>query len=340
MINHIAILLDRSSSMRELAGQVIKTYNEQAQHITRKAEETGQRTLLSLYTFSDIADQPILVECPLDLVTLKPLTMATYAPAGMTAMLDSVGLAVEQLSKFERGTDDSFLVIVITDGEENHSRTYPHWSVGWGRISNLIRVKNATDKWSFVFLVPKGKKQALMSRLAVYDGNVQEWDTTSERGVQEYQRITTQGLDNYFAARKNGKAATRGFFTDLSNLKRSDVTSHLAEVTDRFVERPVLSDGIAIKEFCTYNFGNYTTGNAYYELNKPETVQSGKKILVQCRHSGKVYGGPEARQIIGMPDGVEFKVKPGDHGNYRVYVQSTSVNRKLVKGTSVMYLTR
>ena len=33
----------------------------------------------------------------------------------------------------------------------------------------------------------------------------------------------------------------------------------------------------------------------------------------------------------------DVKVTPGDHGMFNIYVQSTSVNRKLVGGTKVLY---
>lgn len=341
MTNHIALLLDRSASMQPLAKEVIAQYNSQAKHIQEKAEQTGQKTLLSLYTFSDKADQPVLVECPLDLVTLRPLDGKTYQPDGWTAMLDSVGLAVEQLSQFERGRDDSFLIICITDGEENASTKYKTKGSfggrdGWDSMAALIKQKTGTDAWTFVFLVPKGKKQQLLNRLHVYDGNVLEWEQT-DAGVREYNRVTTQGLDNYFSMRSQGLRSSKGFFqTDLSNVSRGDVCKTLRPVTDMFT-RIRVDKKVQVEPFCRYHTGGYTLGHAYYELTKQEKVQPQKKVLVEDRKTGTIYGGPEARHLIGLPDGLEVKVKPGDHGNYRIYVQSTSVNRNLMPDTDLLY---
>jgi hypothetical protein len=41
--------------------------------------------------------------------------------------------------------------MVITDGEDNNSRKYSGVAIG-----SIIRTLQATDKWTFVFRVPKG----------------------------------------------------------------------------------------------------------------------------------------------------------------------------------------
>jgi hypothetical protein len=41
--------------------------------------------------------------------------------------------------------------------------------------------------------------------------------------------------------------------------------------------------------------------------------------------------------MLGLPRVGDARVRPGDHGKFDVFVQSTSVNRKLSYGTQVMY---
>ena len=53
--------------------------------------------------------------------------------------------------------------------------------------------------------------------------------------------------------------------------------------------------------------------------------------------TGAVYGGAEAREILGLP-GTDIKVKPTDFSDWDIFVQSTSNNRKLVVGTNLLYL--
>jgi hypothetical protein len=79
----------------------------------------------------------------------------------------------------------------------------------------------------------------------------------------------------------------------------------------------------------------YVKGSAYYKLEKPETVQGYKEIAVRNRKTGKVYSGPNARQVLGLPSH-DIRIAPGDHGDWDIFVQSTSVNRKLLQGTEVM----
>lgn len=349
IVNHIAILLDKSGSMQGLADGVIKQYNEQAKQISAQAATHGQKTHLSLYAFAQEAEQPILVEVPLDLVELRPLDRKTYDPDGGTAMLDSIGLAIDQLSRFERGTNDSFLIIVITDGEENTSTKYRSGGAGWEQISHLIKSKISTDAWTFAFLVPNGAKKRLLTRLDVYDGNVQEWDQTT-KGVEEYARKTSAGINNFFAARATGKRSTKGFFTDLSKVSSKEVATNLVEITGNFKKAIVTAaditgkdqhgnETVEIQPFCEKHFRQYEVGKAFYELMKREKVQDHKTFVIEDRASGKMYGGPDARTMLGFPPVGEVSVAPGDHGVFRIYVKSTSVNRKLVKGSTLLYHT-
>lgn len=348
IINHIALLIDRSGSMWRLTDGVIQQYNQQAQHITASSDRMGQKTHFSLYTFADKADQPILVEVPLDLVTLKPLTRDTYTAQGNTAMLDSIALSVDQLSRFGRGPGDSFLVIVITDGEENASVDYGMWNGGWERMSSLIQKKLGTDAWTFVFLVPEGKKESLLRKLQVSEGNVQEWEQTA-RGVEEYTRKVSAGIDQYFQVRQQGLRATKSFFTtNAGAIPKAQVSNTLTDVTSRFRKATIMKSDcdtanaagdkcVVIKPFCEKYFGDFHEGSAYYSLTKKEKVQHGKPIVIEDRTTGKLYGGDDARTLLGLPLHGEIKVEPGDHGTYCIYIQSTSNNRKLAEGQTVIY---
>lgn len=349
-INHIAILLDRSASMRGLAPGVIKQYNAQTQRIAQNAASSNQETRLSLYTFGDVADRPLLFEVPLSLVQLKPLDTNTYVPEGWTAMLDSIGMAIEDLSFLNRGSteDDSYLVICITDGEENRSVKFKKLA------AQMMLEKMRTDAWTFVFLVPKPQggqnyKRMLIENFGIAEGNVQEWDQTA-KGVEEYSRATMAGLDSYFQARSQGKRSVRSFFaTDLSGVSTAQVASHLQDLTGKFKKSIVSAQDITctdqhgnkcavIEPFCQKKFGQYVVRNGYYQLMKVEKVQDHKQIIVEDKSTGRLYGGPEGRNLLGLPGLGEVRVHPGDHGKFNIYVQSTSVNRKLPLGTAVLYL--
>ena len=100
---------------------------------------------------------------------------------------------------------------------------------------------------------------------------------------------------------------------------------------------PMRQDGAQIRDFCESKIGSYQTGAAYYELTKPEDIQFHKAVVVENIHSGKRYSGPAARNLLGLPPTGTIRVRPGDHGSFKIFVQSTSVNRKLVGGTTLLY---
>jgi len=80
----------------------------------------------------------------------------------------------------------------------------------------------------------------------------------------------------------------------------------------------------------------YVIGTAYYQLMKTEKVQAGKGVILVEKGKPQVWAGQAARAMIGLPAGSDAKVEPGNHANYDIYVQSTSVNRKLPRGTKLI----
>ena len=68
---------------------------------------------------------------------------------------------------------------------------------------------------------------------------------------------------------------------------------------------------------------------------KREKIQGHKKLLLIKKGEKTVWGGDGVRDLLGLPD-VDMFVEPGNHGDYDIFVLSTSVNRKLVRGTTVL----
>ena len=79
------------------------------------------------------------------------------------------------------------------------------------------------------------------------------------------------------------------------------------------------------------------TGGAFYQLSKSEKIQARKQIAVLEKKTDRVYTGPEARALLGLPDN-EVRVKPDHNDNFTIFVQSTSVNRKLVPNTRLLLM--
>lgn len=81
---------------------------------------------------------------------------------------------------------------------------------------------------------------------------------------------------------------------------------------------------------------HYTVGMAHYQLTKTETIQPGKTLAVVRKGTEEVFIGPQVRDLVGLRTDVSVRVKPDFNPDYDIYVQSTSVNRKLLPGTKIL----
>jgi hypothetical protein len=266
---------------------------------------------------------------------LQPIPEHSYIADGSgTPLWDSVGELIEIMSAVPDAADPevSFLVMVITDGQENHSQ---RWSAQ--RLSEKIRELQASDRWTFVFRVPRGYT-AVLARFGIPEGNILEWDQTA-RGVEVASKTTQSAVSSYFTNRTQGVRSTSKFFADLSRVSATTVKHALHDISGQvsryFVDPSV--HGVAIREFVERH-APFQVGRAFYQLTKTEKVQDHKTICLCDRKTGAIYSGTAARDLLGLPHYGIITLTPHNLGNYDVFVQSTSVNRKLVGGTTVLYL--
>ena len=240
---------------------------------------------------------------------------------------------IEQLQAVPDATDPevSFIVMVITDGEENSSKK---WS--GASISKKIKELQATDRWTFVFRVPRGGWRTLVG-YGIPDGNILEWDQTT-KGVQAATAATRSAVKSFYAARATGVKSTDKFYADLSTVSLTEVKQALVDVSNQ-VDVYVVdknNDGVQIRDFVQAQGITFTKGCAFYQLNKTEEVQDYKQIAIRDKQKGAVYSGFAARDMLGLPQTGTCKLAPGQHGQYEIFIQSTSTNRKLVKDTNVL----
>lgn len=339
MINRIALILDASGSMSGLRAKCLEETNKQIANIKAEAANSGQDTRISIYTFSDhstkrVVNQEYFQSTPL-------LTLKDYVTGGGTPLVDAVTEACKDLEALDSKTEDvSFLVVTLTDGDENTSSQYNKTMLP-SRLATL----QGTDRWSFAFLGPKGCEWFLQ-RHGVPVGNIQVWEQT-EQGLDIANQAVTRGVQSYYQGRTLGVTSTKGFFTtDLSKVTTKDLQK-LNDLSDRFVRwtadkedqvsalvNKKLSSPVLAKKVGS---AQYTPGCAFYELMKAEKVQARKDLCVMTRDTGKIYGGVEARKLLGLPENQDCKVKPGNHANFKVFVMSTSLNRVLPRGTEILY---
>ncbi len=163
--------------------------------------------------------------------------------------------------------------------------------------------------------------------------------TKLQTGIEQLGQTMQQGLQNFYQARSKGQKSVVGVFTtDLSTVSTTEVKTTLTDATASFVVLPIAADS-DIRTFVerAQPGSRYQKGSGYYELTKPELIQEYKEVAIVEKATGKIYVGDDARTLLGLPIAARIKVRPGDHAGFSVYVQSTSVNRRLEAGTTLLY---
>ena len=95
---------------------------------------------------------------------------------------------------------------------------------------------------------------------------------------------------------------------------------------------------ISIKEFELSLGLEFKTGRGFYEFTKPEKISLKKEIILQDKKSDKFFTGKKAQEMLGVDETTAVsRMYPASFQDYRVFVQSTSYNRKLVAGTKFLY---
>ena len=321
-INHVIFAIDSSSSMTRHKQNV----NQVFQSILESLEQTNQDTRVSIYTF---ADTVTCLANDIDISTKRPVV--AIQPNGMTALLDGTakavrdGLQVQAKNATKKDEDHAFLLYVITDGEENRSGT------SRTEITNLI--KDLNEAWTVAILVPNQTGAHYAKGFGFPAGNIELWNVDSAKGFEEMARTITESISEYSTMRASGVRSTNKLFNlNTKNLTKQEVKKELDKVDGKIYHA---QSEYQIRDFVEKVVKEtYKKGKAYYELEKTETVQAYKDIVIVDAANGNKYGGANARTLLGIPND-EVKLSPGDFGGWRIFIQSTSVNRKISKGTSI-----
>ena len=322
-INHIVIVIDGSGSMALLKSQVVSVIDGQISHLAQRSKELDQETRATVYLFNT---QSECVYYDKDVLRV-PSIRQHYRPSGGTALVDATMKAITDLELTpELYGDHAFLVYVITDGQENSSRK--------NSSETLTRKLQALkDNWTVAVMVPNQLGVHEAKKFGFPPGNIQVWDSAG--GMAEVERVVRQSTDTFMQARATGVRGTKALFqVDTTNLDKRTVNTVLRKLSAYDLLDVDRAEPIA--EFVEYKTGlEYRRGSAFYQLTKPEEVQSNKSVCVVDRNSGAVYGGSEARALLGLP-AYDIKIGPSFNNNYDIFIQSTSVNRKLVPGTKLL----
>jgi hypothetical protein len=329
-VNHIAFVLDASISMRAVSREMVEAADAEIAHLAHRSKEMGQETRITVYVFSDETRCVIYDMDVLRLPSLRSLYRIQYR----TALVDAALLAIGDLSMTpQKYGDHAFLIYVFTDGQENASRA--HYSQLASRIQEL------PDHWSLGVLVPDKLGEDMAARYGFPRNNIAQWDATTGHGVQEGVGVVRAATERFMQSRKDGVRGSRNLFStgDEAVNKATITAAALQPLPITSYSLVPVPEDATIRDFIEQRGVPYRTGMAHYQFTKTETIQSYKKLAVVHKTTNQVFTGPQVRDLLNLRTDVDVRVRPNHNREYDIYVQSTSVNRRLKAGTNVLLVT-
>lgn len=147
---HVAILIDRSGSMRNIKSDVIGGFN---QLIEDQKKLPGELTV-TLVQF-DYDNNVLKYDTLNDLSPIQEVTLlneSNYIPRGYTPLNDALGKLIHETGEKlalmkEEDRPEKVLIVSITDGLENKSIEYTKQL-----IKEMIEIQEKTFNWKFLYI--------------------------------------------------------------------------------------------------------------------------------------------------------------------------------------------
>lgn len=336
-VTYVYFVLDRSGSMASLMSQARDNLMNQVQQLD-KASGPNDEYRINVVAFDDTVSVTCIDSLPSDILRRSRESLYPNS-GGYTAILDAVDKAADLADQIQinDSLNQAFLISIITDGGENASKASVE------TIKALVETLNKTDKYTFAYAGPKQSERFALS-IGLHQGNITTWEQ-SFVGVQTLGATSTTSMNSYISSRAVGATYSTSFYAQpvVTNAAAfaSKLDNTLNDVSAAVkVTRVDSKDPLVVSKFCEQKLGQFKKGSAFYELTESEKVQDYKKVVIQDKTTGKFYEGwDSAKKLLGIPNFQgTVHIKPGSLGDFKVFIQSTSVNRKLTPGTAVLYL--
>lgn len=202
---HYLLIVDSSTSMGGLTKTTISGINEQIDMIKDLEKEfPDQKYFMSFIHFNSKVVTEYSSKKPNE---LNHINESNYKCSGMTALMDAIGEGVTNLSdqisnKIETG-EATAVVVIITDGEENSSRTFD-----LTKIKSLIEELQLTNKWTFTFIGANIDSMSTARSYGIATNNVMQFSGDVNSNSKVYASVTKS-----FKSRAS-KLSSMNFSTD------------------------------------------------------------------------------------------------------------------------------
>ncbi len=199
----IAVILDRSGSMKSCAESTVSGFNA----FIKEQKKLPGTAAVRLVQFDDVYET--VFDVPLQ--NAPELTQMTFVPRGSTALLDAQGRTIielgNELDKMpESERPSKVIVVTLTDGQENASKEFTA-----KKIAEMIQHQRDNYQWDFVFLGANQDAVKVAASMNIPMASSMTY-STSAKGVQASMRA----VSNYVGAVRGGH---RSMFSEDDRLK-------------------------------------------------------------------------------------------------------------------------
>jgi uncharacterized protein YegL len=213
---YVAFILDQSGSMQGTKSQTIQSFNEYVQQ-TKHNSET-QDIYCSLITFCGHVIEHAWCQ---PAHSIQELNEETYKPNGSTAMRDAIGYTIKKLtdSTDQKDEDAAFLVIIISDGEENASNNYSKET-----LKQMISSLQETNKWTFTYM---GCSEDYLEEVAKETNipitNMASWNNSTDNATKFGMQKGLEKVGTYYKAREKGDTILSNFYSDTNKCAKFEL---------------------------------------------------------------------------------------------------------------------
>ena len=203
---YVAIVLDRSGSMTSIQQETVDMFNGQVDELKKASKDIPSK--ISLVTFSTEVDEPTYWNAAPS--KLKKLTTEDYVPDGLTALDDAVAETIKRLQKVKDADakDVSFLLMIITDGQENNSKEYDP-----NTVTQMVRDLRNDSRWTVAYMGPQGSVEVVRNRFDLFVGNTLGYAATSQ-GMKDLGQKIRSSTAIRSRNIKGGQAVNMSYFSD------------------------------------------------------------------------------------------------------------------------------
>lgn len=206
-------VLDKSGSMSNCVESTINGFNTQLDTIKSLQKEFPEQEFKASLTIFDNHVEAVFSQVGVEEFTT--LNYKNYYPNGSTALLDAIGISINEIrikNESKIISDEmSVVMVILTDGMENASRQFTYH-----QIAATIKSLEATEKWTFTFLGADIDAMHTSKMLNIREENVISFD---KGDMNSMMNDVSEGMRHYSHSKHQGNTK-RDFLDFIPNKDR------------------------------------------------------------------------------------------------------------------------